>query len=103
MGKVVSSILEENLQQIKQIFGTDASFKIHRFQPQTVGGIRCAICFLDGLVDSIRINESIIQPISTLAQGPTDSVSIIDFLQQQVLQVNEIQKETEGFPARPSG
>ena len=28
----VSSVLEENLQQLKQLFGSDASFKIHRFQ-----------------------------------------------------------------------
>ena len=94
MEKVVSSVLEENLQQMKLLFGADATLKIHRFQPMAVSGIRCAICFLDGLVDSIRINESIIQPVSTLVQGPAKGISLIDFLQTQVLQVNEIQKET---------
>ena len=91
----VSSMLEENLRQLKQLFGSDASFKIHRFQPQRVAGIRCAICFIDGLVDAIRINECIIQPISTLLQGPANGTPVIDFLQQQVLQVNEITKETQ--------
>ena len=94
MERVVSSVLEENLQQMKLLFGEDATLKIHRFQPMAVSGIRCAICFLDGLVDSIRINESIIQPVSTLVQGPAKGISLIDFLQTQVLQVNEIQKET---------
>lgn len=93
MEKKISPVLEENIAQIKEIFGQDRTLKLHRFQPLAVNGVRCCIFFVDGMVDSIRINESIIQPISTLAVTPPEGVKTIDFLQQQVLQVNETQKE----------
>ena len=93
MQENVSTVLEENITAIKTLLGDDKTVKQHRFQPIAVGGIRCCLFFVDGMVDSIRINESIIQPISTLASAPTEGVAVIDFLQQQVLQVNETQKE----------
>ena len=95
MKKQVSVVLEENIQLIQKTFEQDLTLKIHWFQPLAISGIRCALCFIDGLVDSIRINESIIQPISTLSVYPPKETPIVDFLQQQVLQVNETQKETQ--------
>ena len=91
----VSSILEENIAFIKTTFGDDKTVKLHRFQPQAVGGVRCCLVFVDGMVDSIRINESIIRPISMLRTVPAEGVSMVDFLQQQVLQANEAQKEAQ--------
>ena len=90
---MISSVLEENIASVKRLLGDDKTVKLHRFQPLAVGGIRCCLFFVDGMVDSVRINECIIQPISTLSTGPAEGVVVIDFLQQQVLQVNETQKE----------
>ena len=95
MGKKVSPVLEENITYIRQIFGQDKTVKEHRFQPACISGIRCCIFFVDGMVDSIRINESIIQPISTLTVPSTEGVDRVDFLRQQVLQVNETQTEEQ--------
>lgn len=94
MERTVSTVLEENICYIQQLFSQDKTVKAHRFQPLLVGGLRCCIFFVDGMVDSIRINESIIQPICTLVEAPGDEVSTLDFLLRQVLQVNETQKET---------
>ena len=58
MKQKVSAVLEENISTIQQIFGQDKTVKSHRFQPLAVGGLRCCIFFVDGMVDSIRINES---------------------------------------------
>ena len=98
MQETISSVLEENIAAVKQILGEDKTVKLHRFQPLAVAGIRCCIVFVDGMVDSIRINESIIQPISTLMTTPAVGTAVIDFLQQQVLQVNETQKEGRMAP-----
>ncbi len=95
MEKKVSPVLEENITYIRQIFGQDKTVKEHRFQPACISGIRCCIFFVDGMVDSIRINESIIQPISTLTVPSTEGVDRVDFLRQQVLQVNETQTEEQ--------
>ena len=95
MSQLVSAALDENITHIQQIFGLDKTVKCHRFQPLSVSGLRCCIFFVDGMVDSVRINESIIQPICTLASGPAAGVCPLDFLLQQVLQVNEIQKEAQ--------
>lgn len=102
MEKNVSSVLEENIAYIRQIFGQDKTLKEHRFQPSAVGGIRCCIFFIDGMVDSIRINESIIQPVSTLAVPPAEGVDRVEFLRQQVLQVNETQTEEQFQNLLPS-
>ena len=91
----ISSVLEENIAWIKVLFREDKTVKLHRLQPQAVGGIRCCLVFVDGMVDSIRINECMIQPISALQAPPPAGVALIDYLQQQVLQVNETQKEAE--------
>ena len=93
MHDTISSVLEENIILVKALFGEDKTVKLHRLQPQAVGGIRCCLVFVDGMVDSIRINECMIQPISTLHAPPPAGVAVIDYLQQQVLQVNETQKE----------
>ncbi len=91
----VSAVLEENIKAIHQLFGQDRTVKQHRFQPQAFPGPRCCIFFVDGMVDSMRINESIIQPICGLGCSPPAEVSPIDFLCQQVLQVNEAEKASD--------
>ena len=93
MKRTVSAVLEENIAYMQQTFGQDKTVKNHRFQPLAVSGLGCCIYFVDGMVDSIRINESIIQPICTLASGPPEGVLPLDFVLRQVLQVNETQKE----------
>ncbi len=93
MEQTVSPVLEENIITLNRLFGQDRTVKSHRFQPQAVNGLRCCIFFIDGMVDSIRINESIIQPICTLTAIAPEQCSPVDFLRQQVLQVNETEKE----------
>lgn len=93
MEQMVSTVLEENIAYIQQTFGQDKTVKHHQFQPLAVDGLRCGIFFVDGMVDSIRINESIIQPVCRLLAGPAEGTSPLDFLLRQVLQVNETQKE----------
>ena len=98
MEQKVSAVLEENIAYLQQTFGQDKTVKQHRFQPLAVGGLCCCIYFVDGMVDSIRINESIIQPVCTLEAAPGEGVSHLDFLLRQVLQVNETQKEGRMAP-----
>lgn len=93
MNKKISPCLEENISALQKLFGEDKSLKFRRFQPAAVAGFRCAIFFTDGMVDSMRINESIIEPVVTLTVPQPETCAALDYLQQQVLQVNEIQKE----------
>ena len=94
MQENVSPVLEENIVQIRKLFENDRTVKFHRLQPQGVGGIRCCLVFVDGMVDSLRINQSIIRPISLLREGPLPNASVMDFVQHQVLQANEAQRES---------
>lgn len=95
MRKTVSPVLEENIESVQQVFKGDKTLKHHRFQPAAVSGFRCCMFFIDGMVDSIRINESIIQPICTLTRAPSDCADRVNYLRQQVLQVNETQTESQ--------
>ncbi len=92
MKQLVSAVLEENIALMDELFSSDKTVKSHRFQPQSIPGLRCCIYFIDGMVDSIRINESIIQPICTLSTPAPVRTPLVDYLQQQVLQVNETAK-----------
>ncbi|MBR5536337.1 MAG: spore germination protein [Clostridia bacterium] len=93
MPEKVSSVLEENIARIRKLFGNDRTVKLHRLQPQAVADVRCCLVFVDGMVDSLRINQSITRPISLLREVPPRGASVMDFLQYQVLQANEAQTE----------
>ena len=90
----ITRSLEENISEIKRIFGPDQTLICHRFQPVAIKGLRCCLFSIDGLVSSAQITESILRPISTLAVPPAEGVAPIDFLQQQVLQACEAKKES---------
>ena len=91
----ITRSLEENISEIKRIFGPDQTLICHRFQPVAIKGLRCCLFSIDGLVSSAQITESILRPISTLAVPPAEGVAPIDFLQQQVLQAEkQLQRRT---------
>lgn len=98
MQEKVSLRLEENIALIKTMFGDDKTVKFHHFQPQAMAEIRCCLVFIDGMVDSVRINESIIRPINMLCAAPPEGVSAVTYLQHQVLQANEAQREEQLRP-----
>lgn len=95
MDKAVSPVLEENIACLEQLFGHDPTVKRRMVQPLAVSGLGCCLFFVDGMVDSACINESVIRPISLLRETPPPDTDPVVFLRQQVLQLNEIHAEEQ--------
>lgn len=83
--------LEENVQKIKKEFAGDETLITRFFENQCNPGIRCCIVYSDGMVNNHIINDNIIRPITAFA-SPMAASCMLDFLQQKVLQINELKK-----------
>lgn len=95
MEQTVSPVLEKNIACLERLFDHDPTVKHRMIQPLAVDSPGCCIFFVDGMADSACINESVIRPISLLRETPSAGTDPVIFLRQQVLQLNEIQTETQ--------
>ena len=68
-GKKISGVLAEDLYAIKKIFLRDSILRVREFHCGGTIGVDCAAVYFDGMVDSSRINDSIIRPIMQVGLG----------------------------------
>lgn len=53
--------LSSNIAQLQALFADDNTFVVRR--TQSPSGLRCAVFFLDGMVNGLAINQSIVRPL----------------------------------------
>lgn len=90
-GKVLSDDLEANKALFKQIFQKDAVFRIRDVISENSTPFKCCVMFMDGMVNTSIINESIIRPL-IITDAKNTQNSLIDYLKRQVLFANEIKE-----------
>lgn len=83
--------LQENIEYFNKVFEKDAVFRMRKIKAQKNEKIDCIIMFLDGMVDSKIINESIVEPLLE-ANVENNCENLVCFVEQQVLFANEIKK-----------
>ncbi len=83
--------LTENIDIFKEIFEDDDTLLIRFFENGMNEWVKCAILFVDGMVNAEIINENIIQPIVQNARLKSGHNSM-DQLQHQVILSNDIVK-----------
>lgn len=93
MLEYVSCDLEENIREIKKIFGADGTLICRRIQPLRFKTPRCCLFCIDGMASAQLLNESVARPITLLELQPAKETATVDFLQQQVLQACESKQE----------
>lgn len=84
----LSEKLEENVRLFKNIFKNDA---ILRTKTVKVGGeysFDCALFYMDGMVNSAILNDSIVRPLLTVRSERTES-SLTAYIANQILFANE--------------
>jgi len=90
MSKVTSS-LDENIKNMKDLLGNDKTILVHRFRPADKSGatLECCLFCADGMVNSALINDSIIRPV--VLHKPTVAIGRdkLSYLEERVLQTNE--------------
>lgn len=62
----LSTGLSQNMTLFQEIFSEDATFQFRPVSSRAQPGLRCALLFLDGMVDSRVINDGMLLPITTV-------------------------------------
>lgn len=75
--------LEHNIQVLKEIFKNDNTF-ITRMA-KNKNGLTCAVCFFDGMVNNLAINQSIIRPIVSCYENKVTA----ETLAETIIQIND--------------
>ncbi len=86
--------LEENLEMFQEIFKKDKILRLRRFSSGKDGYIKCAVLFIDGMVNSQILNESIVRPL-LLFQGEEASSSPAQLITDRVLFAAEASQKTK--------
>ncbi len=75
--------LRENLAAMKALFQGDNTFVTR--ETESPSGLRCAVFFIDGMVNNLAINQSIIRPLVACDRPAADA----DLLAHTVIQIND--------------
>lgn len=85
----LTASLSENIQQMKALFAGDNTFIARK--TESPEGLQCAVFFLDGMVNNLAINQSIIRPL-VACDAPRLSA---DRLATTVIQINDSRVEPD--------
>lgn len=77
--------LDENIARMKELFVHDSTFICRVVQGRGSPGLRVALFFIDGMVNSQSINESIVRPVSLSHVGPMP----MDALVREILHIDD--------------
>lgn len=83
MPLILTDSLSSNTAQLQALFAGDNTFVVRH--TQSPSGLRCAVFFLDGMVNALAINQSIIRPLVSAQR----STLTADELAAAVIQIND--------------
>lgn len=83
MPLTLTDSLEHNVEAMQALFEGDNTFIVRR--TQSPSGLRCAVFFLDGMVNALAINQSIIRPLVCASCAQLSA----DLLAQTIIQIND--------------
>lgn len=90
----LSGNLEEDIALLKTVFKKDSTLRVKRIRVRREESIECALIYLDGMVDSIQLNEGVIKPLITV-RAQNDSVSLAEYIEKQILFARDVKRKTK--------
>lgn len=81
--------LDENLALLRDVFSRDATFRVRDLQSGM--GVRCCLLYLDGMVHSELINQSVVRPL--ILAAPAAGGDAADVIEHQVLYANDVSRK----------
>jgi len=90
----LSKSLEENIDAMLAVFGEDNDFVVRKFEVSAMGGASAALFFIDGLVGSDCITQTVLRPLMTNgnSQNPeTNPFSTLEELGRALLLSGEVE------------
>ena len=84
--------LDKNVELIKKIFEKDKILRVRHIKTGGKTPIRATIFFMDSMIDTIVLNESIVKPL-LLCENDVPKNDIADFVTERVLFAAEINRQ----------
>ncbi len=93
-GKKISESLAQNLTLFREIFKKDKILRVREFTGGKNKPIPCAVLFIDGMINTQILNESIVRPV-LLCDGTDHKTSPTDYIMDRVLFAAEAAKKSD--------
>ncbi len=90
----ISGILENDIAAFKEIFKNDITFKVKRISARNSTPIDAALIYIDGMVDSIQLNEAVIEPLIEV-QAENDCKNLAEYIERQLLFARDVKPQNE--------
>ena len=83
-GALPSAELDTNIAFFKEIFKKDSVLRLKRVSGSGAYNCRCALFYVDGMVNSELLNESVVKPL-LLVQNERADESLTEYIANRVL------------------
>lgn len=90
----LSGNLEEDIALFKEIFKKESVLRIKRIRVRREESLECALIYLDGMVDSMQLNEGVIKPLITV-KAINDSGSLAEYIEKQILFARDVKRKNK--------
>ncbi len=87
----LSGKLKQDLSFFKELFKNDVIFRVKEIAANNGTPIKCALIYMDGMTDSMQINEAIIKPLVTVDTSNMGGC-VADFIGKQMLFARDVKK-----------
>ncbi len=86
----LSENIEKNLESFKEIFKNDSILRVRTFGENEKGEFLFGLFYMDGMVDTLKLNDFVIKPLLTLCDKPGEDFSL--YIERQVLFASDVKK-----------
>lgn len=90
----ISGDLFNDIKTFKEIFKNDVTFRIKHISARKTVPFDAALLYIDGMVDSIQVNEAIIEPLLEM-DTPNDSKNLTEYVEKQLIFARDVKIKNE--------
>ncbi len=88
-GQILTESLDENISFFTRLFQNDDVFRVRKIKVTRGRDYGCAVMFMDGMVNTEILNQSVIRALLTNGEGAGEG-NITDYIMSEVLFANEV-------------
>ncbi len=85
----LSGNLGQDIKFFKNIFKKDVTLRFKRIRVHRKEHIECVLMYIDGMVDSMLLNEGVIEPLITVSVE-NNSESLAEYIEKQILFARDV-------------
>ncbi len=89
-----SGILTQDVSFIEEIFKKDAVLRIKRIEQEGNSPLKAALIYMDGMVDSIQLNEAVIKPLLVMP-SKTENIASAEYIATHILFARDTKINTD--------